>query len=73
MRRDDQDDYISERRKCLEAGGGLERGGFQVSTGSLDAPLEFVVQGADLLLEIFLGGLGVAEAEVSSSRCRTGD
>src|SRR6266481_5803610 len=62
MRRDDQNDDIGERGKCLEAGGGLERGGFQVGAGSFDAPLEFVVQGTDLLLEVFLGGLGVVEA-----------
>src|SRR6266481_9980369 len=60
-RRDDEDDDVRERRKCLEAGGGLERGGFQVGAGSFDAALEFVVQGVDLLLEVLLRGLGVVK------------
>src|SRR6267378_3631717 len=44
-RRDDEDDDVRERGKCPEAGGGLERGGFQVGAGSFDAALEFVVLG----------------------------
>src|SRR6266403_4307786 len=59
---DDEDDDVRERGKCLEAGGGLERGGFQVGAGSFDAALEFVVQGVDLLLEFLLRGLGGADA-----------
>jgi len=59
---DDQDYDIGERGESLEAGGGLERSGLQVGAGSLDAALEFMVQGADLLLKVFLGGLGVVEA-----------
>src|SRR5580700_3575181 len=61
MRRNDKDHDIGEGGERLESGGGLERRGFQVGARSFDAALEFVMQRVDLLLEIFLGGLRVAD------------
>jgi len=61
MRGNDEDHDVGEGGEGLESGGGLEWRGFQVGTGRFDAALEFLVQGVDLLLEIFLRGLRVAD------------
>jgi len=58
---DDEDDNVGEGGEGLESGGGLERRGFQVGARSFDATLEFVMQRLDVLLEIFLRGLRVAD------------
>jgi len=62
VRGDDQDDDISEGGKGSESGGGLERSRFQVGAGRFDAALKLMMQRADLLFEIFLCGLGIADA-----------
>ncbi len=58
MRSDDEDEDAGLGRKLANGGGGTKGRGFQVGAGRFYLALEFVVERSDLLLQIFLLGVG---------------